>query len=152
MTTKKQIIDDILSQKDLAIVGCSRDSRKFGSNVLKELKKRGFNLYPIHRQAKELECLPCYSAIEYLPDNVRTLILITPPEQTEILVREASEKGIQRIWMQQGAESQNAIHYCQENNILYVSGECIMMFAEPVGAIHWVHRAIWKLIGKYPKN
>lgn len=150
--TKKQIIDDILAQKDIAIVGCSRDSKKFGSYVLKELKAKGYKSYPIHRQAKELECLPCYSAIEHLPENVKTLVLVTPSEQTEMLVREAQKKGIQRIWMQQGAESKNAIQFCKENNIQYVSGECIMMFAEPVRSIHKIHRMIWKLIGKYPKN
>lgn len=53
--------------------------------------------------------------------------------------------------MQQGSESQAAIDFCKENKIDYVSGECIMMFSEPVQSIHRFHRGIWKLIGKYPK-
>jgi len=150
--TKKQMIDDFIAQKEIAIVGCSRDSKKFGSYVLKELKGKGYNLHPVHRELKELDGYICYSSLNQLPDHVKTLILITPSDQTEVLVKEAADKGIQRIWMQQGAESKNAIRYCVENNISHVAGECIMMFAEPVNSIHKVHRFISKLIGKYPKN
>jgi uncharacterized protein len=150
--TKKEIIDEFMSQKDIAIVGCSRDSKKFGTYLLKELKQKGYKLYPVHRQAKEIECLPCYSAIEHLPDHVDTLLITTPPDQTEILVQEAIAKGIKRIWMQQGAESPAAIENCKQNNISLVDGECVMMFAEPLGFIHNLHRFIWKIVGKYPKN
>jgi predicted CoA-binding protein len=150
--TKKQIIDDFIAQKDIAIVGCSRDSKKFGSYVLKELKQKGYELYPIHREVKELDGYTCFSSLAHIPEKVKTLIIVTPSDQTEKLVKEAADKGIERIWMQQGAESRNAIQFCQENNIPHVSGECIMMFAEPVSSIHKVHRFIWKLIGKYPKN
>ncbi len=150
--TKREIIDEFMAQKDFAIVGCSRNSKKFGTFVLKEFKNKGYNVFPVHREAKTIECIPCVSAIEHLPDHVQSLIIITPGEQTEKLVAEAKQKGIERIWIQQGAESPQAISFCNDNNIPYVAGECVMMFAEPLGLIHKLHRGIWKLLGKYPKN
>lgn len=150
--SKLELINDFLGQKDIAIVGCSQDSKKFGTYLLKELKKKGYEMHPIHRQAEEIESLPCYSSIEHLPDKVKSLIVVTPGDQTAKLVRQAKEKGIERIWMQQGAESPEAIAFCKEKDIPYISNECVMMFAEPVGLMHRFHRGIWKLIGKYPKN
>ena len=58
--------------------------------------------------------------------------------------------GIRRVWMQQGAQSDAAIRYCQEHNINEVHGECIMMFAQPVKSFHGFHRGVWKLFGKLP--
>ena len=52
--------------------------------------------------------------------------------------------------MQQGAESSTAIDLCKQNNINVIHGECILMFAEPLGFMHSIHRWIWKILGKYP--
>jgi len=75
--------------------------------------------------------------------------VVVPPAQTERVVREAAEVGIQRVWLQQGAESATAIKYCQDQGMSVVHGECILMFAAPTGA-HKLHRWIWKLFGKLP--
>jgi hypothetical protein len=53
--------------------------------------------------------------------------------------------------MQQGAESKEAIRFCEDNNIAVVHGECILMFAEPLAFGHRLHRWIWKLLGRLPK-
>ena len=81
--------------------------------------------------------------------QVGGVVLVVPPEQTEKLVRQAKEAGIQRVWMQQGAESPQAIAYCADNGIDAVHGECIMMFAQPKG-IHRFHRWLWSVLGKLP--
>lgn len=148
---KRDIIDDFVSQNDIAIVGTSRNSKKFGTYILKEMNNKAYNLFPVHKEAKELECIPCYSAISQLPAKVKSLIIVTPGVQTLKLVKEAKEKGIERIWIQQGAENTEALAFCEENNIPFVSKECIIMFLEPLGVLHKFHRSIWKLIGKYPK-
>jgi predicted CoA-binding protein len=64
-------------------------------------------------------------------------------------VQEAAQAGIKRVWMQQGAESQEAIRFCEQNGMSTVHGECIMMFAEPLG-FHGIHRFVWRLLGKLP--
>jgi predicted CoA-binding protein len=78
-------------------------------------------------------------------------VIIVPPAETEKVVREADAAGIQHVWMQQGAESDEAIQYCQEHGLKEVHGECIMMFAPPVNSVHRWHRGAWKLFGKLPK-
>ncbi|MFC2140896.1 hypothetical protein ACFLQP_01185 [Acidobacteriota bacterium] len=53
--------------------------------------------------------------------------------------------------MQQGAESEKAIEFCQKNNFTTVTRECILMFAEPAARYHRMHRWVWKILGKLPK-
>ena len=148
---KKTAITDFVSQRTFALVGISRGGKKFGNMIHKELTTRGYQVIPVHPQAESIEGVRCYPSLSALPEPVGGVIVVVPPAQAEKVVQEAHAAGIQRVWLQQGAESPAAIRFCEENNLTVVHGECIMMFAEPVGSIHSFHRWINKLFGKYPK-
>lgn len=149
--TEKSAVDAFVSQRVLALAGLSRKRGKFGNMIYKELTAKGYTVYPVHPTANEIRGIPCFPNLGALPAPVGGLILVVPPAQSEALVREAHEAGITRIWMQQGAESEEAIRYCEENGMSVVHHECIMMFAEPVVTIHRFHRWLWGLIGRLPK-
>ena len=148
--TTKAVIEDFISQHTLAIVGVSRSGKKFGNNIFRELSSNGYKLFPIHPEAETLEGVTAYKAFKSLPEKVDGVIVVVPPAQTKKVVREAAAAGIQRVWMQQGAESEAAIHFCQENGIAEVHGECIMMFTRGTVFPHNIHRWFWKLFGKLP--
>jgi len=149
--TSKTIVEDFIAQKNLAVVGVSRSGQKFGNMAYKELRQHGYKLYPIHPQAESLEGDPAYKDFQSLPEPVGGVLIVVPPAQTETIVRAAAAAGIKRIWMQQGAESEAAIRFCQENGIAEVHGECIMMFARSSAFPHNLHRWFWKVFGKLPK-
>jgi hypothetical protein len=142
-------IDEFLAHKTLAIAGVKRDGKGFGNAVLKDLTGKGYEVLPVHPNAEQVAGIPCSPSLAELPMQVGGVVLVVPPEQTEKLVRQAKEAGIQRVWMQQGAESPQAIAYCADNGIDAVHGECIMMFAQPRG-IHRFHRWLWGVLGKLP--
>ena len=148
--TSKAVVEDFISQKTLAIVGVSRGGQKFGNMAYRELKAKGYQLYPIHPSAETLEGDRAYPDFKSLPEKVGGVLVIVPPGQTEKVVREAAETGILRVWMQQGSESKAAIQFCKENGIAEVYGECILMFAGKL-FFHKPHRWVWGLLGKLPK-
>jgi predicted CoA-binding protein len=88
--------------------------------------------------------------LSVLPEPVGGVLIVVPPAETEKVVRDAAQVGIRRVWMQQGAESETAIRFCEENGISAVHGECILMFAQPAG-FHRLHRWVWGLLGKLPR-
>jgi len=147
----RAVINDFIAQRRLAVVGVSRSGGKFGNIAYRELKKKGYRLYPIHPHAKNLEGDRAYPDFKSLPEKVGGVLIVVPPKETETVVRQAAQAGIRRVWMQQGAESEAAVRYCQQNGIAEVHGECIMMFAEPVRFPHSIHRWIWKLFGRLPR-
>jgi predicted CoA-binding protein len=147
--TGQASVDGFLEQKTLAIAGVKRDGTGFGNAVFKDLTGKGYELLPIHPEAGEVGGIRAYSSLTDLPEGVGGLILVVPPGQTEKLVQQAKEVGISRIWMQQGAESADAIRFCEESGIDVVHGQCIMMFAEPTG-IHRFHRCLNGVFGKLP--
>ena len=147
----KAAVENFVGQHKLAVVGVSRDTNKFGNMAYKALKEKGYQVYPINRNVEAVAGDRCYPSLGGLPEKVDGVLIIVPPTETEKVVREADAAGIKNVWMQQGAESDEAIQYCQEHGLNEVHGECIMMFASPVTSFHRWHRGAWKLFGKLPK-
>ncbi len=149
--TSKASVEDFVSRKTLAIVGVSRNGQKFGNYVLREMRTHGYKLYPIHPEADTLEGERAYKDFKSLPEKVDGVIVIVQPSQTEKVVREAAAAGLKRVWIQQGAESESAIRFCQENGVAEVHGECINMFAHRNAFYHRLHRGVWGMLGKLPR-
>ena len=147
----KQVMESFLSQKSLALAGVSRSGKKFGNAILKELSQQGYKLFLIHPEVDEIDGNKCYASLAELPEEVQSLIVVVPPEQTEILVQDIPASGIQRVWMQQGSASPTAISYCEENDISLIHGECVLMYAQPQG-LHKFHHWLWGVLGKGPKH
>lgn len=149
MNTRKDI-DGFVAQKTLAVVGMSRDPQSFSGRAYGELKAKGYKLYPVNPNAQSIAGEKCYPSVGALPEEVGGALLFTKPGVTEKVVREAAEAGIRRIWIQQGAQDEASIRYCLDQRLEAVSGQCILMFAEPVASFHGVHRWIKKLFGGIP--
>jgi len=147
----RQEIQDFVSHKTIAIVGMSRSSKSFGANAAKELRAKGYRLFLINPNTREIEGEKCYAGVAALPEKVGTALFLTPPASTEMAVKEAVQAGVSRLWKLQGAESKEALAFCKDSDLHAVSGHCILMFAEPVGPFHKVHRFFKRLFGGLPK-
>jgi len=145
-------IDDLLTQKTLAVVGVSRNEKKFGHQLFLQLKEQGYRVIPVNPGAESIGGERCYPGLAALPEAVGGAIILTPPAETERVVREAREAGIARLFIQQGAESPAAISYCDEQGLDAVHGHCLLMFLPAVKFPHSFHRWIWKVLGKMPKG
>jgi predicted CoA-binding protein len=149
MTTLKQINDFIESQP-IALVGVSRNPKKFGYTAFKELKQKGMNILPVNPEADEIMGEKSYKSVNLLPDDVRGIIIMTKKDKTASVIREAKEKGIKHIWIQQMADSEEALEALKDTDINYITGECILMYYKP-HSFHKFHAGILKFFRRYPK-
>jgi len=149
--TSKKLVEDFLSQKNIAVVGTSGNRKKFGYIIYKELKAKGYNVYPVNPNTDNIDDVKCYPNLSVLKEKVEAAILVVPPSATNEVVKDAYAVGINKIWMQQGSESREAINFCEENSIDVIHNECILMFSEPAGFIHRAHRWVWDVVGKLPQ-
>ncbi|MGH7491915.1 MAG: CoA-binding protein [bacterium] len=148
--TTKAAVEDFVAQHKLAIVGVSRDGKKFGYMAYRALQEKGYRVFPVNPNASGIDGERYYPDLRSLPEPVDGALIVVPPKVTEQVVRDAAAAGIRRIWLQQGAESPAAVRFCEENGISVVSGECILMFAQPVVSFHRWHRCLWKVLGRLP--
>ena len=125
----QDLVKDFLKQKSFAVAGSFRNESKYAYRILKTLKEKGYEVYPVNPRLREVYGLTCYSSVKEIPESVDVVDIVTPPQITEKIVGECKEKGISRVWIQPGAESQSAIKFCKDNNIEVVYNLCIMMNA-----------------------
>jgi uncharacterized protein len=149
--TSRAAVDGFLASRTLALVGASRSGRKFGNMVLKELTAKGYRVLPVHQDVPEIDGHQTYASLGELPEQVGGVIVVVPPARAEQVIRHAAAAGIGRVWLQQGASSPAALEAADECGVSVVHGECILMFAEPTGSFHRVHRFIWKVLGRLPR-
>jgi predicted CoA-binding protein len=149
MTTKKQI-NDFIEAQPIAMVGVSRNPKKFGYAAFKELREKGMKLIPVNPQADEIMGEKAYATVKQLPAEVGGILIMTKKEQTASVVREARERGFKNIWIQQMADSKEALEELKGSDINYITGECILMHFKPNG-IHKFHGKLKQLFGRFPK-
>ncbi len=150
MVSKKDI-QTFLEPRKLAIAGVSRNPKKFGYMVFHELKKNGYSVFPINPNTTEIEGDTCYGTVSDLPGDVKHLLILTPRKQTDAVLREAINKGITRIWVQQMSETKETIRIAEEFQVELITNKCIFMFAEPVSGMHKFHRTLVRIFGRLPK-
>jgi predicted CoA-binding protein len=148
--TTRNAVDDFLTQERLAVVGVSRSGKGFGYAAWRALTRKGYDVLPVNPGAGTIDGAHCYASVAELPPGVGGLLIVVPPDRTEQVVREAAAAGIRRVWMQQGAESEDALQFCHDHGIEAVARECILMFSQPQG-FHKIHRWCRGALGKLPQ-
>jgi predicted CoA-binding protein len=148
---KLSSIKMFLESDSIAVAGVSRDDKKFGSIIFKELKKQGKNVIPINPNMEEFEGQQCYHNLQDLPKSCKSIIIVTGKQNSEELFDAAKEGNFDNIWVQQSSETDNILQKSANSEKNIICKECILMYLEPVSGVHRFHRGLNKLFGKYPK-
>ena len=149
MTILKQI-EEFIAAEPIALVGVSRNPKKFGYSAFKELKDKGMKIIPVNPYAAEILGEKAFPDIKSLPSEVKGIIIMTRKEQTASVIRDAKGKGLKHIWIQQMADSEEARKELEGSGINYIYGECILMYYKP-NSIHKFHGTLKKFFGRFPK-
>ena len=128
MTDPVDPIDRFLSSPAYGVVGASPRRQKYGNKVLRCYQQNGRRAIPVNPREPEIEGTPCVPSVRDLPDDVKSISVITPPAVTEGVVQDAIAKGIENIWMQPGAESEASVEACRAAGINVIAdGSCVLV-------------------------
>jgi len=142
-------INSFLNCKKFAVAGVSLDNKKTGNAIYRELKKQSFQVVPLNPNIDTIDGDKCYPQIAELPNDVDALIIVTKPEISDVLIKDAIERGIKHIFCQLGSVNNESIDYANSLNINIIHHECLFMFANPHG-MHKFHGFCAKLFRTYP--
>ena len=120
-------IKEFIAQKKLAIVGATDNPEKNGYRIFQNLRRRGYEVYPVNPRLEDLGGVRCYPSLSDIPVTVDVVDFVVPPQVTEAFLKECKKLGLDRIWLQPGSESEAAIDFCHENNLKVVHDVCVMI-------------------------
>ena len=121
-------IRKILKQKNIAVVGMSKNEGKPAHFVPKYLIEHGYNVIPVNPTITEVLGRKSYPSIADIPDDVDVVDIFRRSEDVPPVVNDAiNKKGIKVIWMQSGIYNEEAERKAKENGIDVVFNRCMMV-------------------------
>lgn len=144
-------VDSFLAQKHIAMIGYSHDPQKFGNQAFDMLKTKGYQVYPVNPSGGVTPSgEQIFSSVTALPGWVKAALIAVKPDITNVVIKEAFEKKLTHIWVQQMSENEETIELLKQSQIIFVVRRCILMHANPSG-FHKFHRWLAGLFGRLPK-
>ena len=117
-----------LSADSFAVAGASNRRQKYGNKVFRALVESGRTTYPLNPVADEIEGHTAFARIADLPSTPDSLSIVTPPAVTRQVVQDAIAAGVKHIWMQPGAEDDQASQLARQAGINVIDyGSCVLV-------------------------
>lgn len=123
-------IREILSMKNVAVVGMSKNPEKDAHQIPKYLMNSGYNVIPVNPTADEILGKKCYKNLREIPSNIDIVDVFRPSEDVPPIVKDAIAKGVKVVWMQLGISNEEATKEAtkeaSEKGIKVVYNRCMM--------------------------
>lgn len=120
---------------NIAVVGASNNSEKYGNHIVRHLVEEGHTVFPVNPKEKTILNLPCYRKVGDIETTVDIVDIVVPPEVTIKVLRYLKTLGRVNVWIQPGAESDEVIAYLEEYSNQFgiiTYNQCIMTSLERV--------------------
>jgi uncharacterized protein len=119
-------IRDILSLKQVAVIGMSKNSYKAAYYVPKYLSENGFDVIPINPTSDKILGKKCYGSISDVDDQIDIVDVFRPSDQILPIVQEAIRKKPKVIWLQEGIHNVEAEELARKAGIKVIFNRCML--------------------------
>lgn len=114
---------ELLNYKNWVVVGDVINQSKYAYRILEKLKSSGFNVVGMHPKKGGEEI---YKSLKDVPFQIEVIDLCINPVLGMEILKEAKSLIINKILIQPGAESEEILNYCRENNIIAIE-DCALV-------------------------
>lgn len=94
----------------IAIIGASTNRSKYGNRAVRAFTRLGYQVYPVHPTATQIEGHRAYRSILDVPvESLDRISIYLPPEVGLRTIDEVARKPAHEVWLNPGAESPELI-------------------------------------------
>ncbi|SHE32296.1 CoA-binding protein [Clostridium fallax] len=99
--------------KNWVVVGDVNNNKKYAYRILEKFKEKNYNVAGVNPKGGN----EVYLRLKDVPFKIECIDLCINPKVGLEIIKEAKELGIKNILIQPGAESDEIISYCKENDL-----------------------------------
>lgn len=122
------IIELLRNKPSIAVIGASNNQEKYGFKIYKDLKEKGYELYPVNHKEVSIQGDRAFSSIVELPKKVDILNFVVPPSVSLEIAKKAIAIGYKVLWFQPGSSDEPVLEYVEKfEDVTAIHDQCIMI-------------------------
>ena len=119
-------IKEILSYKNVAVIGISKNESKAAHYVPKYLSENGFQITPVNPTTDEILGKKCYSNVSEINTSIDIVDIFRPSDEVLPFVKDAIKIKPKVIWLQLGIHNSEAEKLAKDAGIDVVFNKCML--------------------------
>jgi predicted CoA-binding protein len=125
MTDIAAMLDE--PETTVAVVGATDNPSKFGYVIYRDLKRKGFTIFPVNPNRSTVDGDQAFPSLASLPNPPTIVNIVVPPKVALRVLEQCRKLGLANIWLQPGAESPETMSFLQGKEFNYLANACIMV-------------------------
>lgn len=118
----------------LAIVGATDRPGKYGGIIYRDMKAKGFTVYGVNPYRDTVDGDKCWPTVKDLPETPTIAVFVIPAKRGMGVIEDCGEAGIENLWIQPGAFSEEMRDKLDSSNFNYLADACVMVQGRRVSA------------------
>ena len=123
-TPSDEIKDILINTKNIAVVGISSKEDRPSNIVASYLQSKGFRIIPVRPLGSDILGEKVYPSLLDVPFNIDMVDIFRKPDAVIGIVKEAIEKKVKVVWMQEGVINNEAAEMARNAGIKVVMDRC----------------------------
>ena len=151
----QQQVKEVLRMPKWAVLGASASPEKFGSRILRVLRRHGYEVYAVNPRETDIDGQPCYPSQSAMPTVPHVGDMGVPPAGAIAALAECKQIGVRNVWLQPGVNTPETVAKAQELGLNVLFGVCAMVESSKLAALkrrNWVVAGAEELAAKLRQN
>lgn len=106
-------IKELIKTNNWVVIGDVGNESKYAYKILNKFKEKGYIVSGVHPKGGN----EIYKSLNEVPYKINAIDLCINSKLGLEYLKEANNLGIENVLIQPGAESEEILNYCKENNI-----------------------------------
>lgn len=98
----------------IAVVGASRNCRKFGNKCVRAYQHAGWTVYPVNPGGGEIEGLPVHETLAHVPGELHRIAVYLPPPVALREMQKIADRGAREVIFNPGADTPEVLERALE--------------------------------------
>jgi predicted CoA-binding protein len=113
----------------IALVGATEVTHKFGSIILQDLVRKGFDVVPVSPSRAEVHGRRAFATVAEVPGPVHIVDFVVPPPVALEALERLGPHANAVLWFQPGAFDRRVVQAAEAHGGTVIAGPCIMVEA-----------------------
>jgi uncharacterized protein len=101
----------------IAIIGASRDRKKYGNKALRAFMQGGWTVYPVNSREESIEGVKAFKSLADIPGPVDRVSLYVPPQLGMQLLDEIVQKNPAEFFLNPGSENPELVEAAEQRGL-----------------------------------